>query len=248
MSISFQLYSSRNTADQAAYLSALAAIGYTSVEGYGGVYGDPEGFAVALKAAGLSMLSGHFGIADLEADFDATAHVARTLGIEMIFAPYLDDADRPKDAVGWQALAARLAAIGEKATAAGFKFGWHNHDFEFVALQGGEIPMQILLEAAPDLMWEADLAWIARGGEEPGLWLETYADRILAIHVKDIAPAGEKADEDGWADVGTGTMDWRGLIALQRRVAPKALCVMEHDNPSDITRFARVSFNNFEGL
>ena len=38
------------------------------------------------------------------------------------------------------------------------------------------------------------------------------------MHVKDIAPAGEAADEDGWADLGAGTVDWAGLIgALKAR-------------------------------
>ena len=36
----------------------------------------------------------------------------------------------------------------------------------------------------------------------------SYAGRVKAVHIKDIAPPGECADEDGWADVGHGTLDW----------------------------------------
>ena len=45
MSFSFQLYSSRDVASQESFLSRLSELGYTQVEGYGGVYGDPASFA-----------------------------------------------------------------------------------------------------------------------------------------------------------------------------------------------------------
>jgi sugar phosphate isomerase/epimerase len=60
------------------------------------------------------------------------------------------------------------------------------------------------------------------------------------VHVKDIAPAGEKADEDGWADVGAGTVAWSEF--WPQCVTAGAECmVAEHDSPNDFDRFARVS-------
>ena len=55
--------------------------------------------------------------------------------------------------------------------------------------------------------------------------------------MKDIAPAGQNADEDGWADVGQGTVDWKALMAALRGIGVKHF-VMEHDNPKDDVRFA----------
>ena len=46
---------------------------------------------------------------------------------------------------------------------------------------------------------------------------------------------------DGWADVGHGTLDWKGLMAALRGKTPARYFVMEHDNPSDYERFARRS-------
>ena len=60
------------------------------------------------------------------------------------------------------------------------------------------------------------------------------------MHVKDIAPAGDKTDEDGWADVGTGTLPWSELWR-QCVAAGAEMMIAEHDNPSDFDRFARVS-------
>ena len=89
-------------------------------------------------------------------------------------------------------------------------------------------------------MWEADLAWVVRGGADPRHWIELYRGRIPLVHVKDIAPAGDNADEDGWADVGAGIMPWSEL--WPRCVAAGAeTMIAEHDNPSDFDRFARVS-------
>jgi sugar phosphate isomerase/epimerase len=164
-----------------------------------------------------------------------------------IFCPHIAAEDRPTDAAGWVAFARRLEAVGEKVRAAGLAFGWHNHDFELVALADGSIPMQIILDNAPGIDWEADIAWIIRGGSDPMDWIARHGARMTAAHVKDIAPAGECADEDGWADVGHGVVDWKAIKAALVN-AGVGLFVMEHDNPSDNTRFATRSFTAFAAL
>jgi len=74
----------------------------------------------------------------------------------------------------------------------------------------------------------------------PDAWIKAEADRLIAVHIKDIAPAGTMEDEDGWADIGEGTLDWAALMASLRDTAAR-LFIMEHDNPSDDERFARRS-------
>ena len=74
-----------------------------------------------------------------------------------------------------------------------------------------------IFEGGPELEWEMDVAWVIRGGADPLAWIEKYKDRITAAHVKDIAPAGENTDEDGWADVGHGTVDWKAIMAALRK-------------------------------
>lgn len=82
-----------------------------------------------------------------------------------------------------------------------------------------------------------DVAWVIRGGADPLAWIARYKDRITAAHVKDIAPEGENADEDGWSDVGHGTVDWKAILAALRKIGVRHL-VMEHDNPKEDARFA----------
>lgn len=240
MDISFQLYSARNFTPWDDVVRKLADLGYTQVEGFGGVYDDPAAFRASLDNAGLSMPSGHFSIDMLENDLPSALNIAKTLGMKRIYCPYLMPDQRPTDSAGWADFAKRLAVVGENVRAAGYPFGWHNHDFEFEPLEDGGIPMQIILDEAPDNGWEADIAWIVRGGADPMDWIARHGNRITAAHVKDIAPDGDNLDQDGWADVGHGTMPWAQLLAALRK-AGCDLFVVEHDNPSDVDRFARQS-------
>ncbi len=240
---SYQLYSSRNFPPLTDTLTMLAGLGYQDVEGFGGLYADDTKLAelaAGLKATGLKMPTGHFGLDLLENDPDRVLNIARTLGIRHIYCPHLMPDQRPTDGPGWRAFGARLEAAGRPYKAAGIGFGWHNHDFEFVPTPDGAIPQAEILAGGPTLEWEIDVAWVIRGGADPVQWIRRYGPRITAAHVKDIAPAGENTDEDGWADVGHGTVDWPSLMAALRAVGCKHF-VMEHDNPSDHARFAKRS-------
>jgi sugar phosphate isomerase/epimerase len=240
MNWSFQLYSARNFQPWQGVVETLARLGYREVEGFGGVYADPAGFRRLLDANGLSMPTGHFPIDMLENDFDGARRIADALGVRLMVCPHLVADQRPTDAEGWRAFGRRLAAVGEKAKKAGYGFAWHNHDFEFKALADGSVPQTHIFDAAPDLGWEIDVAWVVRGGADPLKWIADHAARIVSVHVKDIAPAGEALDEDGWSDVGHGTIDWPGAMAALRKT-PAGHFIMEHDKPSDYERFARRS-------
>jgi hypothetical protein len=62
--------------------------------------------------------------------------------------------------------------------------------------------------------------------------MRRHAGRVNAVHVKDFAPAGTNLDEDGWADVGAGTLaqiyrDAAQLIRAQcDRIQPPAECAL----------------------
>lgn len=248
MTISFQLYSARNFQPWSEVLKLLANLGYKNVEGFGGVYDDPKGFRALMDQNALAMPSGHFAMDMLENDFAAAKGIASDLGIETVICPFLMPDARPDDQAGWREFAHRLAAVGDKCADAGFTFAWHNHDFEFKALPDGTVPQEIILEHAPNIFWEMDVAWVVRGEADPFVWIERFGPRICAAHIKDIAPQGDCKDEDGWADVGEGVMKWGELLAALKRHGQTRLFVMEHDKPSDAERFARRSLQNFNQL
>ena len=228
----------------------IAELGLAEVEGFGGLYAssvDLGQLKAELEEAGLVMTSGHFGLDMVENDPGGVKGIAETLGVRNVYVPFLDAADRPADRDGWRAFGARLAAAGKPLADAGIGFGWHNHDFEFRTLDDGSYPIESLLEGGSALAFEFDVAWAVRAGEDPFAWIERLGSRIGAAHVKDIAADGTCADEDGWSDVGHGTLDWTALVADLAQVGCQHL-VLEHDNPSDDRRFAARSIGFLKTL
>jgi len=235
--ISYQLYSSRNFPTWDNTFVMLAELGYSQVEGFAALYDDASQIRKSLDKHNLVMPTAHFSLDLLEQRSAQATEIATTLGIERVFCPFLAQAVRPTDAQGYADFGRRLFKVAEQYDAKGIKVGWHNHDFEFIPLADGSVPMQSIFDAAPELEWEADIAWIARAGADPFDWIEREGSRIRSVHVKDIAPTGECQDEDGWADVGHGELDWKALVtALQQ--TPCEYWVMEHDNPASAERFA----------
>lgn len=233
--IAYQLYCSRNFPPLGDTLAMLAATGYRAVEGYGGLYGDPDTLKAGLEANGLTMPSGHFGLDMVEGDPARAIAVARTLGVSKVYVPYLMPEHRPADRAGWAAFATRLAEAGKPIRDAGLAYGWHNHDFELQDLGGGETPLDLIAAAGVDL--ELDLGWVRVAGHDPAATLRRLAGKVTAVHVKDIAKDGEAVDESGWADVGHGIIDWAPVKATLDALGIDHY-VLEHDNPKDHRRFA----------
>ncbi|MBQ2261281.1 MAG: sugar phosphate isomerase/epimerase [Loktanella sp.] len=238
--IAYQLYCSRNFPPLDETMRKLSELGFENVEGFGGLLADVDGLKSALQANDLAMPSCHFALDMVEQDAAGAVATAKDLGIGKVIIPYLAAEDRPTDSAGWTAFGKRLAAAGKPVQDAGLVFGWHNHAFEFDTTPEGDIPLDLIAAAAPDLMLELDLGWVRVAGHDPLAWISKYAGRLTAVHVKDIAPDGVAVDEDGWADVGHGIQDWAAIHAALQAAGVDHY-VVEHDNPSDDMRFARRS-------
>ena len=241
MDYSYQLYSARNEKSLDDTLKTLKSLGYAQVEGWGGQFSDPAALAQSLKTAGLVMPTAHMGMQQLE-DTAGALKIADTVGIKTVFCPAPPSADYRAGKGDWKKFAADLGRIADTFKAAGKGFGYHNHHWEFGKVDG-KTPIELILDASPNIQWELDLAWAVKAGEDPVAWMKKLGSRISAIHVKDIAPAGQALDEDGWADVGQGVLDWKQLLADAKANTKARYFVMEHDKPSDAIRFARRSMD-----
>ncbi|MEM1286252.1 MAG: sugar phosphate isomerase/epimerase [Pseudomonadota bacterium] len=236
----YQLYSSRNFPPLESTLVMLSEAGYTAVEGYGALVADEDRVAtleLALAKSNLSMPTCHVGLDQIQTDPAGVIAFARQLGIKTIIAPYLPPEDRPLDSDGWRAFSGQLANAGRPLVDAGLTFGWHNHDFEFATLPTGEHILDLLLGGGDHVMFEFDVAWAIRAGQDPQTWIDRYGARLCAAHIKDIAQGGQAANEDGWADVGYGTVNWKALLAALKDKGVSTF-IVEHDNPADDRRFA----------
>ena len=240
--LSIQLYSLREYGDLDRQLDALAGLGFRRVETVGGHLVDARATRAKLDARGIRAPTGHVAMADLRTRFDWVAEQAKIVGIEQLFMPAVPLDEREGTADAWRAVGAELGRMAERMADRGLALGYHNHHWELIAFPDGRTPLELLFEGAAGspLTFEADLAWLVRGGVDPLAWLDWYRDRLTAVHVKDIAPPGESLDEDGWSDVGAGTLDWPTLWRESLAHGAKWM-VLEHDKPKDPVRFARAS-------
>jgi len=243
--ISFQLYSARNFPPLEAQLDTLAEIGFDAVEPYRGAFDTAAAFRRKIDAVGLACPTAHLPVDLLLSDRAAFIDIAKTLGLEAAVLPYLVEEQRPGDRAGWEAFAGRLAESVPALAAEGIKLAWHTHAFEYEPLADGFRPIEALIAPA-GMYYEPDIGWIARSGSPIEAELTRFPGRIVAFHVKDTAPEGVTKD-DGWTDVGAGTIDWH---AIWPTIAASGcdLLVMENDNPSDWKGFARHSFDFLAGL
>jgi sugar phosphate isomerase/epimerase len=239
--LSFQLYSARFLEGLDKQFELLASVGYKKVEPFGGLFGDPETLKRLLAQHGMTAPSAHVGLDRMRADAAATFRMCRDIGIETVYAPAPPPGERDGGEAEWRALGGELARFGAIAREEGLRFGWHNHHWEYGKAADGRLFLDIMFNEAPDVLWEADLAWIMRGGADPVSEVRRYAGRVKAAHIKDIAPAGQCEDEDGWADVGHGTLDWSVIVPVLKEVGV-TLFVAEHDKPNDVARFARRTY------
>jgi sugar phosphate isomerase/epimerase len=247
--LSIQLYTMRSLGDLDRILDAVAEAGYRQVETVGSHLDDAATTRSKLAARGLEASSSHVSLAALRERPDAVIEASRTLGVDQLFMPAVPPDQRAMAAAGWRALGQELGQISERLRGQGIELGYHNHDWELEPKDGAKTALELMFEAADGspLTWQADVAWLVRGRVEPKAWLNRYRGRLTSAHVKDIAPAGQNQDEDGWADVGSGVLDWRGLWQACRDAGARWM-VVEHDKPKDPARTARASFAFLTGM
>jgi sugar phosphate isomerase/epimerase len=247
--LSIQLYTMRALGDLDRILDAVAEAGYRQVETVGSQLDDAATTRAKLDARGLKVSSSHVSLAALRARSDAVIEASRTLGADQLFMPAVPPEQRDMAADGWRALGRELGQMAERLRGQGIELGYHNHHWELKPKDGGKTALELLFAAAEGspLTWQADVAWLVRGGVEPKAWLARYRSRLTSAHVKDIAPPGQNQDEDGWADVGSGVLDWRDLWQACRSAGARCM-VVEHDKPQDPARTARTSFVFLTGI
>jgi sugar phosphate isomerase/epimerase len=248
--LSIQLYSLRTLPSLDTILDTAKAAGYQHVELVGSHLDDAQRVRQALDQRGLSASSSHVGIAALRERFDAMMLACKTLGFTQLFMPAVPPDERQSSQPYWTFLGRELAQMAWRAADQGVELGYHNHHWELTVQANGRTALECLFAGAGNspLKWQADVAWLVRGGADPVALMEHHKDRLVSVHAKDLAPANTKLDEDGWDDVGHGVLDWRHRLAAASTANGARWLVAEHDKPSDPARFARNSYAFLDSL
>ncbi len=215
-----QLFTVRNDiADLAATLRLIHSIGYANIETFPAVYNRPaKELKSLIEGIGLKAPSGHFDYDSLEQKVDYAAE----LGLEYMICPmiphtYWDSLD------GFRQGAQHLNKVAAQARAAGLKFGYHPHNYEYKKLgesRGFDVLMQ---EFDPSIRLELDIYWAVEGGQNELELMRKNRDRLALIHIKDrkhvqgftYAPDAHGAH---FTEAGAGTIDWMTDLAEARHL------------------------------
>lgn len=238
-----QLYTVRDAlkADFDGTLRKVAAIGYQEVEFAGYMGRTPAQVKDSLKQASLSAPAEHIDLEVLEKDWGATVEAAHSVGHEYLVVAWIDAARRGS-IEDYKRIAGIFNQLGRQANAAGLRFGYHNHAFEMVSLEG-QVPYDVLLQHTdPDLVcFEMDLYWTTDGGKDPLAYFAKYPGRFPLVHVKDRTASGQMVD------VGQGTIDWGAIFAHRKQAGMKHEFV-EHDEPGDAFASITASYDYLRAL
>lgn len=230
--LAVQLYSLRNYGSFEEQLKVVSNAGYTAVETVGTHDLSQTDMQALLDQYNLKICSSHVALGELESNLDFQMAFNKSLGNDVLVLPYLGDADRPSSAAAWQALGERIGKLAQACASKGMSLLYHNHDFEMQVFEGKTALEHFFEGGGSDLGVELDLGWVARASRDPIEFAEKFSGRVARVHVKDIAPAGENADQDGWADVGHGTLDWASILPAVKKAGAEWF-VVEHDLPKD---------------
>jgi sugar phosphate isomerase/epimerase len=227
--LGIQLYSVRQQMmeDLDATLAAVSAAGYTEVEAAALPKKSATEIRAALDKANLRCVSAHHPFAELHAGFEEIVAYDKELGVHFIICSSPGyRTPSPVGAAGgqrqftlddWHYNAEQFNAMGEKAAAAGIRFGYHNHVHEFAVTEGKTPYLEMLQLTDPKkVTFELDCGWATVAGMPPVEILKSHPHRISMLHVKDFklqaSPTGDPHDAKV-TELGRGTIDYRPIFA-----------------------------------
>jgi len=221
--IGIQLYTLRDdiVKDVKGVIGKVAVAGYREVETYG-LSKDGQFFGLTVKEFGellkshnIKTPSGHYMPSEMlfdkgnGDDVKKLCDVGHTLGHQYIVIPYLEEGRR-KTIDQYKALADRMNKAGEICKAANLQLAYHNHDFEFMQINGQRGYDILMNDTDKDLLkLELDLYWVIRAGLDPIDLFKQQPGRFHMVHVKDM----DKADRTLNTEIGNGSIDFKPIIA-----------------------------------
>ena len=230
--VALQLYTLRRQAHEnlETALDQAADAGYREIEWFGGLWNRTTAELRQLLAdRGLSMAAAHVPLTELEADPAPVMQTYRELDCEVLVCPWLDEAQRGDDSrEHYLELGRRLDLLSYRFRAGGFRFAYHNHEFELLQFDDGEAErlgtdgLRALASCRSHNGWglELDIYWAAFAGHYPAALIRDLGDRVHLLHLKDgLLPGApdkrdpERATAERWfRPLGAGDVDVAGCV------------------------------------
>jgi sugar phosphate isomerase/epimerase len=250
--VALQVYSVRDFAenDLKGTLEKIKEMGYDGVE-FAGLYGNQAGQVKKMvQETGLIPISAHVPLDEMLSDPDTVIGDYAEIGCKYIAVPYLPEERRPgKD--GFEKTLKDIEMLAKAAKKFGIQMLYHNHDFEFVKVDG-EYGLDIIYKTIPEelLKTQIDTCWVNVAGEDPVEYIRKYSGRAPVVHLKDFVMKGKKKPEQlyeligietktevesgenfGFRPVGYGVQDFPSILKASREAGAEWV-VVEQDRPA----------------
>ena len=186
--IGLELYSVRDAfqKDPEGTVRSVAEMGYECVEFYAPYYEWTETQAKQMRKLldqlGIRCYSTHNDYEYFGAD-----KIQRARDLNLILgSKYLVMASVGEDrSADWKAVSDTLNTAAEELDQFGLKVGFHNHQSEFIAVNGMR-PIETLAKNTKfSVMFQLDVGTCLEAGSDPVAWIEANPGRIRSLHLKD---------------------------------------------------------------
>jgi len=209
-------------------LRQVYAAGFRELE-FAGFYDKTAAEIGALvKGIGFTPVSTHHGAADIAKKGDQIIADARTLGLRYIVCsspgvspekeklPW-EERMKAVNLDDWKWNAELFNKFGKQVSAAGMKFGYHNHTPEFKMYEGKTAFEHLFGMTDPQHVHiELDVGWVVVAQQDPIALLNKYKDRVIALHVKDVARRESPDKDPPSVALGEGVIDWKKVIGTAK--------------------------------
>ena len=218
-SLGAQLYTVRDftktPADIARTFEKVAAIGYTSAQASAMGPIDCGELARISRETGVEIAVTHTPAERILNDLDAVMREHETFGCRIVGLGGLPNEMRDTPEHIYDAID-RFGKAAVTLRKNGFLFGYHNHTWEFVSIDGKPILMHMLERTDPDAFrLILDAYWVQHAGVCPADFLERWGSRVCVLHLKDMAPCADNSTE--FAEIGQGCMDYAKITAAAKK-------------------------------
>lgn len=204
----------------------LKGMGYSELQCSACPY-DVELYKSVTAKTGMPVVLTHVGYDRIVNDTDALMAEHEAFGCRNIGLGSMD-CSKPDDEIKKQVEALNNAA--RRMNERGFKFFYHNHNFEFKKMADGRYIMDYLIEEGDALNFTLDTYWLAFAGMDLTEYITKMSGRIECVHLKD----GKLVKDDYYeiAPVSSGMIDFTDIVPKMIKAGTKHF-IVEQDNAPD---------------
>jgi sugar phosphate isomerase/epimerase len=210
-----------------AAIRTVHGLGFHSIEGR--VYGyRPKKFGHLLRLHGIKPIGLNAAYKNLRDHIGKVIAKAKALGVHYVVCGWIPHKGKFSEQDARNAIAVFNTA-GKKLKAAGFRFAYHPHGYEFRPWKNETLFDLMVAKTKPQFVtFELDTFWALWGGADPVKLLKKYPSRFELLHLKGLKKGvkgnltGHDASiGDDEVPVGQGQVDWPAVLRAAQQAGVK---------------------------